>query len=141
MIFVYIYDIINTMNSIKYLVLSTYLITNITLACDPVARIEKGEPSPCTGYVFSVEKEKEVRLRINDLDYYKSVAESKDREVNLFKEENQLLTEKSTLWKNETETQAKALASERSYSFWKSAAFFTLGALLTTGITYAVNHK
>lgn len=124
---------------IKYVILANYLIVNTAMACDPVKQIDKGEPSPCNGYVFSVEKEKEVRLKILDLDYYKAVSDSKTREVELFKEENQLLMDKSKLWKVEAENQAKALASERNSSFWKAAAFFALGAVVTTGITYAVN--
>jgi hypothetical protein len=124
----------------KNLVLMTMLlIFNTALACDPVKFVEKGAAAPCTGYLFTPEKEKEVRMQVIDLQYEKELSLSKDRQIELYKKENAILTERYQIWSVEAKALSSDLSKERNSTFWRNTLYFALGMLITTGVTYAVN--
>jgi hypothetical protein len=121
----------------KFLVL-ILLTSTASFACDPVKYVEKGQPAPCTGYVFTPDKEKEVRLKVVELDFYKDLVTLKERQLVAIKEENDIITKRYDLWKKESDSLSRDLSKERSNNFWRTSLYFVLGAAVTTGITYAV---
>lgn len=119
--------------------LTFLLISSTSIACDPVKYLEKGSPAPCTGYLFTPEKEKEVRLKVVELEYEKELNISKSKQIELYKQELQFSDERLKLWNTEALSLNKELVKRQNNDFLKSALFFLLGAAVTTGITYAVN--
>ncbi len=104
-----------------------------------VKYVEKGTPAPYDGYLFTPEKEQEVRQANESLKYYKLVDETSQRILTLKDNEIKLLTESSTIWHNQSIELSKQLEASKDSSFWRQALYFGLGAVLTTAITFGVN--
>jgi len=118
------------------------LVTLLTFSFVSVAQvryIEKGEPAPYTGYLFTPEKEKETRFKLIDLDYYKELSEITNKRLEVSQKQQKLLDEQVVLWKNHSTDLAKEVASRDSRNFWENLMYFGLGALITVGLTYSVN--
>jgi len=121
------------------LIITMLLIFNGSFACDPVKFVEKGNPAPCSGYLFTPEKEREIRLQLVELEFEKQLVISKDRQIELHKQENKLITERYDLWRVEAKELSSDLSKERNNNFWRNTLYFALGMIITTGVTYAVN--
>jgi hypothetical protein len=101
----------------------------------------KGQPAEYDGFLFTPEKEQEVRYKLMDLDYYKSLDSSRIREIDLYKQENKLLEEKLVLYKSTNEELFKRSMDVTNSTFWTGFWYFLLGAGVTTLITYGVNSR
>jgi hypothetical protein len=125
----------------KYIILAL-LIPSITLACDkPVTFLPKGTTTQCDLYGFTPDKEREVRLGVVDLDYYKGLSASQTHQVGLYKEENKLLESQVNLWRDQSTRLSKELTESKSKSTLTLFLWFGLGVLTTTAITYGVNQR
>lgn len=118
----------------KFLLVFILIIAQIGYASCPknVVYLKQKEPAPCTGFLFSPEKEQELRLH---------------------NEERKLLLQINHLQKITIETSEERLQNFQKYSleleteiqrreeisFWKSALFFSLGAVITGFIASNVN--
>lgn len=112
------------------------LISSISFA--QVQHLDKGQAAPFEGYIFSLEAERANRKSLLDLDVYKALDESNKRMLELRVQENQILTQQYNLWKTQSESLSKQLVESNNNSFWKSLLYFSLGALVTTGIAFGV---
>lgn len=110
-----------------------------TLVFGQVQHVNKGEPSPYEGYVFTLDAERNNRKQLLDLDIYKQLDESNKRMLDLRVSENKVITEQYQLWKEQSNSLSKQLISARNDSFWKSLVYFGLGALITTGLAFGVS--
>jgi hypothetical protein len=104
-----------------------------------VVFLRKGEQAPFEGYHFSLEAEEKNRKSLLDLDIYKELDASNRRMLDLKTQENTILTQQYTLWKDQSASLSKQLVSARNDTFWHSLMYFTLGCLVTTGLAFAVN--
>jgi len=94
---------------------------NIAYAdCPPVKRIEKGQISECTGYIFSPEKELEVRIRYEQYDTMEKKIQNQQEISNILEQR----------LKNDREYIA-SLETNRDRQFWRETGYFILGAVLT----------
>lgn len=114
----------------KYLVI-LFLIPSLAFAeCkQPVSLLEEGKPAPCLGYLFTPEKEAEVRTKIANYNNLELIVKKQDELVDVLNkrvynqiEQNQILNEQLNLREKETFTQ--------------KAIFFVLGAVVTGLIAY-----
>jgi hypothetical protein len=110
-----------------------------SLCLGQVQHINKGEPSPFEGFVFSIDAERSNRKQLLDLDIYKQLDESNKRMLDLQIKENSIVTQQYILWKDQSASLSKQLVSARNDSFWKSLVYFSLGALITTGLAFGVS--
>lgn len=110
-----------------------------SLVFGQVKYVEKGEPAPFTGYLFTPEKEGEVRQDVESLKYYKLLDESNQRIIALKDKELAAVNANYAIWQKQSEQLSKELEDAKSNSFWRQTLYFGLGALLTTGLAFAVN--
>lgn len=95
-------------------------ITNAGSCKDPVSFLELGNPAPCTGYLFSPEKEKELRFQALELPFYKNL-------TTLYKQETDILKQRIEIKDKQIELYEKRLDNkERSQILW-----FVLGVVVT----------
>ena len=104
-----------------------------------VKYVKEGEPVPYTGYLFTPEKEKELRL----LDDKLSLSEQK---INLLKSTNELQTQlidngnkRIEIYQKQVDYLGEKVVSTEDKSFWKSTLYFTLGAVLTGAVAYGLS--
>ena len=104
-----------------------------------VVYVEKGKLAPYSGYLFSPEKEKETRLMVKEMGYYKNLSESMDK---LLKSDQVLITQQDTrieLYNTQITNLSELAYKNESDSFWRNTLYFTLGAVLTGVIVFGVN--
>lgn len=123
----------------RNILLITLLISNI--AFGQVKYLEKGEQAPFTGYLFTPEKESEVRQNNESLKYYKLLDESNQRIIQMKDQELSIVRDQGALWQTQSQNLSKQLEDAKSGSFWKQTLYFGLGALITTGLAFAVNQS
>ena len=121
----------------RSIVLSLSLISHIAAA--QVKYVEKGEPAPYTGYLFTPEKELEVRQANEALKYFKLADETNTRIIKLKDDELVLVRQQADIWKNQSDALSKELQEQKNSGFWKQTLYFGLGALLTTALAFGVN--
>lgn len=97
------------MQKIIVLLLSLGITTEAFANCKPVTPLEKDEVAPCSGFLFTPEKELELRI--------------KNENYKLLMEQTNLYIEKIELYKRELETTDKIVNKEREKAdLWRTAA-------------------
>lgn len=104
-----------------------------------VKYIEKGEQAPYTGYLFTPEKEAEVRQSVEALKYFKLVDETNTRIIKLKDDELALVRQQTDIWRTQSDALSKELQEQKNSGFWRQTLYFGLGALLTTALAFGVN--
>ena len=131
---------------VHVITLLVFLTSQIGYSCDkPVTYLEKETVAPCTGYLFSPQKELEVRLIVQNQSYIKQENELLNKKVQLLMENSQFLEEivkkeqeKAELWRvRAIESTEKLVASEegRGKRDW---LFLISGVVLTVAAGFAV---
>lgn len=113
------------------------LIPSIALA--QVKHLNKNDKAPFSGYLFSPDKEAEVRKTNED---YKTLVLVDQNNQKLFKLKDDqigIMDKQITLWRTQSQDLSKQLVERENSSFWKQTLFFGLGAIVTTAIVYGVN--
>jgi hypothetical protein len=108
--------------------------------CDqPVKHLEQGEASPCAGFLFSPEKEIEVRTAILENGLLKSEMSLKDNKISLLEENSKYYqeivakeSEKAELWRKRAEDSTEKLMGSEENRGKRDLAFLIGGILLTT---------
>ena len=111
------------------------LVNAAVLACDPVIFIKKGATSPCDGYVFSIDKELEVRLKLLELQTNQVIIQNDQKIINLKDNQISLLNDQVKLWQDQSKALAEQVVTKDNAKFW----YFVLGAAVTTGLAFSVN--
>ena len=118
----------------------------VSLGCDkPVTYVEEGKPAPCTGYIFSPEKEQEVRVMVQENKLQKEEIILKTKKIDLLLDSNKYLEEiaikeqqKAELWRNRAEDSTEKLVSAKSNRGTRDWLFLVGGVLLTVGAGIAI---
>jgi hypothetical protein len=111
----------------------------------PVTLLEQGAQAPCKGYLFTPEKELEVRLTVKEAELLKAETQALNLIVDRYKKKDaefnkiiDLQIDKTELWKTKAEDiTLKYVAVEENRTkrdFW----MVVLGVALTVGAGYAV---
>jgi hypothetical protein len=104
-----------------------------------VEYIEKGKPAPYTGYLFTPEKEADVRKANEDLKLFKLIDDNNSKILKLKEDQLVVVKEQADLWKNQSERLSKQLVDAEDRGFWRNTLYFGLGAIVTTAIVFGVN--
>lgn len=123
---------------IKKILITFLLFSQVVYADGPVQYLDKLTPAPYAGYLFTPEKEKEVRFKLVERDYYETLTTSltsiNSKQEALLK----LQDDRINLYTQQVDNLSKRLAESKDSNFWSNAGFFILGALVTTGIAFSV---
>lgn len=111
---------------IKLIITFIFLITNISYAsCNKdVTYLKKDSKAPCTGYLFSEEKEAEVRIKIQSYDYLEKFSNKQTELINNYDNQIDVLEQKNNLLLDR-------INDKESKNFWENTAYFILGAVIT----------
>jgi hypothetical protein len=111
----------------------------------PVTYLDKGTSAPCEGFLFSREKEREVRLLTQDYDFLKEEVEAKDKKIQLILKDlaltESIITQernKAELWRTRAEQSTLALVKETDSRASRDWWMILLGVGLTVGAGWAI---
>lgn len=134
------------MKKLLSLILSLNL-SNVAFALcpKPVITLEQGVQAPCSGFLFSREKEQEVRLQLEDYNLIKEELELKNKKINLLLEDLKISDSilekersKTELWRSTAEKSVITLSKLEENSHNRDFMMLFLGVVLTVGAGYAV---
>jgi len=127
------------------IVLSILIATPIYGCPNQVTLLEIGEKAPCKGYLFSPEKEKEVRYKLIDVDSLKTEIVIKDKMIRLYKldsENTEKILSKERdrveVWKDTSLKLGSQLTKQQEYRSIRDWMFFVGGILTTIGAGVAL---
>ena len=111
----------------------------------PVSHLVKDQKAPCEGYLFSPEKELEVRIKNEN---YKLLLEQTKiylQQITLFKSQVVITEEiaekekkKAELWRTRAETITEKYVTQEERRGWRDWMFISAGVLLTIGAGWGV---
>jgi hypothetical protein len=114
-------------------------------ASQPVKALKKGEPSPWDGFLFSLEKEQEVRLKIEyykliqvELELHKEQKELFRQELSLSKQTIEKEQQKSEAWRKLAESSTLELSKMQEARGSRDWLFVVSGVVLTVGAGWAI---
>lgn len=114
--------------------LTVLLISNLALA-DDVKVVKKGETVPFDGVLFTKELEKQIR---SDTQILEKKVDTLTRINSINEQEITILNQRVSLYQEKAKEMADREVKQESSSFWKNAAYFISGAVLTGVIGYGV---
>ncbi len=100
--------------------------------------IEKDTPAPFSGYLFTQEAGKELKLKLVDLEYFKQLSTSLQNQVDLYVKLDLKSQEKLTVLSEQNDKLAKTAYNASSFNAWEKFGYFTLGVLATVLAAFAV---
>lgn len=98
----------------------------------PVTYLTDTTPAPCTGYLFTPEKELEVRTKVLQYDTLDKLVKKQDELIDNLNQRVDLTTKQNSNLFNE-------LQSRSNQEWYVNIAFFIGGALITAYIAANVN--
>lgn len=118
-------------------VLIVLLVSTLQVPClADVAYVERGNPAPFTGFLFSPDQEKQLRLTDQKLEFCTEktnlLKESLETQNEVIKFSNQRVE----LYKTQSDNLAKQVTEIKDDSFWKNSLYFLVGATLTGLVAY-----
>lgn len=120
----------------KYL-LPLFLMISLTANanCDkPVTSLKEGDKAPCQGYLFTEQKELEVRYKIETYDTMSNLVKKQDEMINI-------LTQRIDNNQKQIDVYDQKLQNQASSEFYQKLIYFGLGVLTTTIIANTVIHN
>lgn len=121
-------------------------LTSFATECGkPVTLLPEGTPAPCRGFLFTPDKELEVRLLSKEKELLESEVDTKNKLIDRLKKDNelsgqvlQLEAQKSELWRIRAEDSTKKLIESESGRQNRDLMWLIGGVLLTVAAGYAV---
>lgn len=108
------------------------LIVSSHAACDkPVSYLQEGASAPCSGYLFTPEKELEVRFKINTYDKLTELTLKQDEMIEILNKRIDSNQKQIGLYEQKINIQ-------QSNEFYQKVIYFGLGVLTTTIIANTV---
>lgn len=111
----------------------------------PVTTLEQGTPAPCRGFLFTPEKEREVRLLSEDYDFTKQESDLKSKKIDLLiksQSDTDFIIKKereqAELWRKAAEDSTLKLTQKENRQASRDWMMIIAGVLLTVGAGYAV---
>lgn len=119
------------MKKIISLILSIQIYSGYTFAeCSkPVTYLQEGTPAICSGYLFTPEKELDVRLKITNYEKLELIIKKQDELVDV-------LNKRIEVQLQQNKELNELIATRENETFLHKALFFGLGAVLTGLISY-----
>lgn len=111
----------------------------------PVTLLNEGTPAPCKGFLFSPEKESEIRLLNTDYNLMKQELELKDVKIKLLTQDikdTEFIIKReqdqSELWRKRAEESTLLLTKKEDSQGRRDWFMLLLGVVITVGAGYAV---
>lgn len=128
------------------IILAVTLTSEAALAgCPPVLHLFPQEPAPCEGYLFSPEKEHELRLLnedhkfvLQELDLRQKQVDKLQQSVNLLEDVAKKEQEKSELWRAKAEDSTKKYMEVDESRGRRDLIFLIGGVVLTVAAGWAI---
>jgi hypothetical protein len=111
-----------------------------TVGMAQVAYVTKDQPSPYTGYLFTLDAELQNRMKLEQL---KTVLIEKSNDEQLLALKDAYIKDDTTeiaMWKVEAQDLSKQVVEQQSSTFWHSILYFGLGVISATAMAFAVSH-
>src|SRR3989344_4805044 len=114
--------------------------------CDKeITLLQEQTSAPCKGYLFTPEKELEIRLIVEDYKFLEQTSLNKDKQINILQQSAEKAeqvakkeSEKTELWRNKAEDSTKKFIESESGRTSRDFIFLGIGALLTIGAGFAI---
>lgn len=115
-------------------IFSIAICNNFAIASDcleSVTLLNKGTPSPCTGFLFSPEAEQQVTSDSLDLEYYKTLSKRMEERYDLMLQQNEILDKRLKLYMDQSYQLSKEIQEKEDKSSLKTIGWFLLGVGVT----------
>lgn len=131
----------------RLLIILSFFISSLSFAecLKPVQIVEKGNSATCTGFLFSPDKEREVRTKVTDYELLLQRQDLLIQQKELYKElyeksETQITLEreKTETWKQAATKATNELMSTQNSRMQRDYLFFGAGILTTLLAGYAL---
>lgn len=106
---------------------------------DSVQALEKGQPAPCTGLLYSEEADKKAAQDHEDAKFYKDLNLRLEQRKELTDKEINVLDKRLKLYIDQSETLAERLHKRESQTKWEKALWFGFGVLATGIAVYGAS--
>ena len=103
--------------------------TSYGICNNPVTYLQENDKVPCSGYLFTPEKELEIRTKISNYERLENVIQKQDLLIDVLNKRVDNQIQQNINLSNE-------LQKKENETYWQKAGFFVLGALLTGFIAY-----
>jgi len=129
------------------LVLFSFNIKPIYADCkQPVTHLLKEEVTPCEGYLFSPEKELEIRIKNEEYKLLMEQTKIYIQRIELYKEQVKITEEiakkeagKAELWRDRAEDITEKYVKQNNRQGWRDWVFFGAGILTTAIAAWTVS--
>ena len=121
------------------LIFQIVICNNFVMASDcrePITLIEKGTPTPCTGFLYSPYADAQAEADHRDLKYYKLINERLTERQELMQKQSQILDKRLKLYMDQSHSLSQELQQKESRSEWSKIGWFFLGIGLTGVAVY-----
>lgn len=116
----------------KTLILSILLFSQISLACNPVTYLTKGSSAACNGYLFSPEKEREVREMTIKYGTMEKLVNQQDEVIRTQDQRIDVLMQQNVNLRNQND-------SMESRNQLETAIYFAIGMVIGYGLSKGFN--
>ena len=123
----------------KTFLISLIILSQISIADEGVIYLPKETPAPYTGFLFTQEKTKEVRIGLIDRDTYKTLNESLNKTIEMCKDNASIQEKKVNILLTQNDKLSQDLYSARQTSTWENTLWFFGGVVLTGLIFYGTS--
>jgi hypothetical protein len=114
----------------------------VTEAEQNVTIVEKNEPAPFRGYLFSEDKALKFRKDLLQLDTLKAMNDSYERSITLYKTNDELFNYKVNTLLQQNDKLADQLYRSKDRNDWENWAWFAFGILVTSvGVSVGLHNK
>lgn len=114
----------------------------VTEAGEEVIILEKEAVAPFKGYLFPEDKALKLRKDLLQLDTYKSLNESYERSITLYKNNEDQFNYKVNVLIDQNDKLAKSAYQAQDRNSWENWAWFGLGIIITSvGISVGLHNK
>lgn len=117
----------------KKLILLIYMLTSsfATWAdcAKPVTYLSQNDPAPCSGYLFTQEKELDVRIKVSAYDNLMKLNDKNNELIDILSKRVENQSQQNLLLQNE-------INQRNNNDYWQKTLFFILGSLVTITLTY-----
>lgn len=104
-----------------------------------VQYVEKGQPAPYEGFLFTREAEHKARLSNEELKYVSKVLEFQKNLEEVQTKQLSTLNERLLIRDQQIDSMAKTISESKETPWFSYIGFFLLGSLVTTGVVYGVS--
>jgi hypothetical protein len=100
--------------------------------------IEKDTPAPFSGYLFTEQAGKELKLKLVDLEYFKQLSTSLQNQVDLYVKIDLKTQEKLNVLSTQNDKLAQTAYNASSLNAWEKGGYFLLGVAAAILAAFAV---